>query len=69
MTCDCGKPAEEGKDTCFRCRVSGVGFSFQGGGLIGSASFHQSRRDYLQEHVGVSSEKQLARERPHIERA
>jgi uncharacterized protein (UPF0179 family) len=42
MTCrTCGrKPAEEGKQECFRCRVSTVGFRFEGGGGYGRTAFH-----------------------------
>lgn len=40
MKCGCGKPAEEGRDECFLCRVRGVGFSFVGGGGKTRQTFH-----------------------------
>lgn len=41
MKCKCGKKAEPGKDECFRCRVSSVGFKFVGGGGYTRESFHE----------------------------
>lgn len=38
--CKCGKKAEEGRDECFLCRVSGVAFTFRGGGGYGREAFH-----------------------------
>ena len=35
------KPPEEGRDTCFRCRVSTIGFTFRSAHL-GRAGFHES---------------------------
>ena len=69
MICsDCGdKPAEEGRTTCFRCRVNGVGFAFRGGGVIGRGAWNTTRREWLSEHTGAESEKQLAKN-PNIER-
>lgn len=41
MTCRCGRfPVEDGRDECFNCRVSSVGFRFVGGGGYGRRSFH-----------------------------
>lgn len=38
---ECGrKPAEEGKDCCFNCRVRSVGLSFVGGGGKTRQLFH-----------------------------
>lgn len=43
MTCqDCHlRPAEAGTDTCFRCRVATVGFTFVGGGGYGRKAYHE----------------------------
>lgn len=34
------KPAQEGHDECFRCRVNGFGLSFVGGGGKTRQTFH-----------------------------
>jgi len=70
MLCqDCGtKPAQEGYTTCFRCRVVGVGFSFRGGAVIGRGGWNTTKSEWLAEHVGSGSEKELAKN-PNIERA
>lgn len=69
MLCACGKKAEPGRDECFRCRVSSVGFTFNGGAFQGRAGFnHMTKNEFLQEHLGVDSEKELARTRPDVER-
>jgi hypothetical protein len=51
---ECGiKDAEDGTTTCFRCRVSSVGFSFVGGGGYGRANFvERTNQEYLNENVG-----------------
>lgn len=69
MICsDCGnKPAEEGRTTCFRCRIAGVGFSFRGGAIIGRKGWNTTKTEWLSEHVGADSEKQLAK-RTDVER-
>jgi hypothetical protein len=69
MLCsDCGeKPAQEGRSTCFRCRVSGVGFSFRGGAVIGRKGWNTTKTEWLSEHIGTDSEKQLAK-RTDVER-
>jgi len=69
MICtDCGaKDAQEGRTTCFRCRVSGVGFAFRGGAVIGRGGWNMTKGDWLREHMGTDSEKQLAK-REGIER-
>jgi hypothetical protein len=59
---DCGeKPAQEGRTTCFRCRVSGVGFSFRGGAVVGRNGWNMTKREFLTEHTGSETEKQLAK--------
>ena len=70
MLCsDCGeKPAEEGRSTCFHCRISGVGFSFRGGAVVGRKGWNTTKSEWLSEHVGSGSEKELAKN-PNIERA
>lgn len=72
MLCgECGvKDAEEGRNTvlCFRCRVKGVGFRLQGGGVTGNKAWNTTRREFLEEHTGTSSEKELARTRPDVEK-
>lgn len=62
------KDSEPGKELCFRCRVAGVGFSFRGGAVIGRGGWNTTRSEWLSEHVGASSEKELAKN-PNIERA
>lgn len=64
--CACGKRlTEAGRETCFHCRVSSIGFRFQGGALIGSDAFHRTKREFLMEHTGSEFDKELAR-RPDI---
>lgn len=60
MTCSCGKPAEPGKDECFRCRVSTVGVTFRGGVLVGRSGWNRDKTEYMNEHFGTTSEKELA---------
>lgn len=67
MLCRCGKPVEPGRDECFRCRVSTVGFAFQGGALNGHSGFHRTKGEWLREHLGTDNERELAR-RTDIER-
>ena len=69
MLCaECGeKPAQEGRTTCFRCRVSGVGFAFRGGAIVGRKGWNVTKGDFLREHIGSDSEKQLAK-RTDVER-
>jgi hypothetical protein len=54
---------------CYKHAKMGIGFRLQGGGVIGSNAWNTTRREFLTEHIGVSSEKELARTRPNIERA
>jgi hypothetical protein len=42
VRCRCGKPSEEDRSECYRCRVASVGFSFRGGGGYTRDSFHNS---------------------------
>jgi len=66
--CACGKTVEPGRLECFRCRVSSVGFTWRGGALEGRRGFnHMTRGEFLKEHLGVDSEKELARN-PNISR-
>ena len=66
--CACGKTAESGRAECFRCRVSTVGFTFNGGALQGRAGFKaMTKGEWLREHLRVDSEKELAK-RPDVER-
>lgn len=68
-TCACGKPVEPGRDECFHCRVSSVGFTFNGGALQGRAGFKaMTKGEFLKEHLRVDSEKELAK-RTDVERA
>lgn len=67
MNCACGKPVEPGRDECFRCRVSGIGFSFRGGALVGRSGFHKTKGEHLRQHLGTDNERELAR-RTDIER-
>ena len=48
------RSAEEGSDTCFRCRVVSIGFGFRGGGhLYGRQNFSaRTNAEYVAEHVG-----------------
>ena len=67
--CACGKPTEPGRDECFLCRVSTVGFTFNGGALQGRAGFKaMTKGEFLKEHLRVDSEKELAK-RTDVERA
>jgi hypothetical protein len=56
MACtDCGrKPAQDGYDVCFRCRVLSVGTVWRGGGhLYGRDNFSsRTNAEYVREHVG-----------------
>ena len=57
-TCACGKTAEPGRDECFHCRVSSVGFTFNGGALQGRAGFKaMTKHEWMKEHLRVDSEK------------
>ena len=65
----CGKPVESGRAECFHCRVSSVGFTFNGGALQGRAGFKaMTKGEFLKEHLRVDSEKELAK-RTDVERA
>ncbi len=64
----CTNPAEDGRDECFRHRVLGVGFSFRGGAVLGRRGWNTTKNEWLSEHVGADSEKQLAK-RTDVERA
>jgi hypothetical protein len=42
--CDCGRvftDDESSGDTCFPCKLKGVGFTFAGGGGYGREAFHE----------------------------
>jgi hypothetical protein len=57
VNCACGKEAEPGSETCFRCRVATVGFGFRGGGLMyGRKNFSErTNAEYIAEHIGDTS--------------
>jgi hypothetical protein len=40
ISCDKDKPNVDDSGECFRCRVSGIGFSFVGGGGFTREAFH-----------------------------
>lgn len=61
MNCDCGKPAEADSDLCFRCRVATVGFGFKGGALVGRGGWNRSRAEWMNEHLGTTDERELAK--------
>lgn len=68
MQCACGKTAETGRDECFRCRVSSVGFTWRGGAFEGRNGFnHMTKTEFLKRHLHADSEKELAK-RPGVER-
>ena len=63
MICEhegCGKPAEDGSDECFRHRVLGVGVTFKGGVMPGRSGWNRDKSEYMREHYGTTSEKELA---------
>ena len=64
----CNRPADEGRTVCFKHHIAGIGFTFTGGGHQGQGAFHQTQREYLSEHMGVSSEKELLKEKPNLEK-
>lgn len=67
--CACGRTAEAGREECFRCRVSSIGFTFNGGALQGRAGFKaMTKGEFLKEHLRVDSERELAK-RTDVERA
>jgi hypothetical protein len=60
QTPDCGNVAETGKEECFRCRISSVGFGFRGSAIVGRRGFHKTANEWRQENFGTTSEKELA---------
>ena len=63
VTC-ASKPAEYGRDECFRCRVSSVGFSFRGGGGYTREAFRErTNTEFLNEHVGFDHREQIRSEK------
>lgn len=64
MVCEhdgCDNTAEYGKTECFKHRVSGVGFSFRGGAIVGRKGWNTTKSEWMKEHLGADSEKQLAK--------
>ena len=61
MICDCGREAEEGTDTCFRCRIRSVRFGFQGGALVGRSGWNRTREEHMLEHLGTTDDRELAK--------
>lgn len=60
--CACGKRlTEAGRETCFHCRVSSIGFRFRGGAIHGRDAFHYTQREFLKEHTGMEFGKELAK--------
>lgn len=58
----CDKLAEIDKDECFLHRISGVGFRFAGGGGTHRQAFHErTNREWMMEHFGTDSERQLGK--------
>lgn len=55
----CEKPAEEGRDECFKHRVSGIRFALRGSAVQGD--FHKTAREWKEEHLGTSDDRELAR--------
>ncbi|MET0885034.1 MAG: hypothetical protein ABWX92_01165 [Mycetocola sp.] len=56
MICDeCGqRQAEPGRNECYRCKITSIGFGFRGGGhLYGRENFSaRTNAEYVAEHVG-----------------
>lgn len=67
--CECGKEIAADQGECYRCRVASVGWALKGGALVGSDAWNMTKTDYLREHMGVDSEKQLLKTRPDIAKA
>ena len=61
MMCDCGKPAEDGRTTCFRCRVSSVGFGFKGSAREGRSNWNKTAREWKEENFGTADDRELAK--------
>lgn len=55
----CGNVAEAGRDICFRHRVASVGFAMKGPAQ--EHNFHQTTRDWKEEHLGTSDDRELAK--------
>lgn len=66
---DCEKPAEADRDECFRHRVLSVGFSWKGGAVVGKNGWNMTKGDFLREHMGTDSEKELVKTRPDLGKA
>ena len=58
--CACGKPAEEGRSECFRCRVACVSFGFKGSAQPGRKGWNRTANEWRLENFGTTSEKELA---------
>ena len=54
----CTKPAHLPYGECYRHRVMSVGFSLRAPAVEGQ--FHQTARDYREEHFGTGDERELA---------
>ena len=65
----CTNRAEPGKDECFRHRVLSVGFAWKGGAVVGRDGWNMTKGDFLRNHLGTDSEKELAKTRPDIGKA
>lgn len=63
MTCSepgCEKQRDGEHDVCFRHRVMSVGVKWNGGARLGRRSWNQSKKDFMLENFGTTSEKELA---------
>lgn len=66
---DCGNKVHPDYDTCYRHAKLGVGVTFRGGAIVGRRGWNTTQREFLKEHTGAESGKELARTRPDVERA
>ena len=60
MQCACGKQAEAGSDTCFRCRVATVAIGTRGPAVQGK--FHTTKKEWMQEHLGTADDRELGKQ-------
>lgn len=59
--CECGKEAEPGRTECFRCRISGVGFSFRGSAQHSRSGWNRTAREWKEQNFGTSDDRELAK--------
>lgn len=58
---NCSTEHQRDGDLCFRCHVKGISFSLRGGAILGNKGWNTTKGEWLREHVGADSEKQLAK--------